>query len=282
MALKATKPKNQVNRLKMFLYGEPGAGKTTAACQLPNPYIIDCERGTNNYSELINASGGSVYQTSDIDEVIEEVRQLSVEKHSFKTLVIDPISIVYTDLLEKMEAKFGDSFGKHYGEAGKQMKLLTNLLLRLDMNVVITAHAKVQYGEDFKKIGNTFEGWKRLPYIFDLVMELEKVSPTKRLARILKTRMKSFPDGESFEFTFEELSQRFNLDELQRESNNIVLVDEEQLATIEELKNVMKNGEEDLAKYLKRINIDIITDLSYEQANTMIKQMKKKLGVTAK
>jgi predicted AAA+ superfamily ATPase len=78
------------------------------------------------------------------------------------------------------------------------------------------------------------------------------------------------------------LSQRFNLDELQRESNNIVLVDEEQLATIEELKNVMKNGEEDLAKYLKRINIDIITDLSYEQANTMIKQMKKKLGVTAK
>jgi hypothetical protein len=94
--------------------------------------------------------------------------------------------------------------------------------------------------------------------------------------------MKSFPDGESFEFTFEELSQRFNLDELQRESNNIVLVDEEQLATIEELKNVMKNGEEDLAKYLKRINIDIITDLSYEQANTMIKQMKKKLGVTAK
>ncbi len=40
------------------------------------------------------------------------------------------------------------------------------------MNVVITAHAKKEYGQNLQIIGQTFDGWKQLDYWFDLVVEL--------------------------------------------------------------------------------------------------------------
>ena len=58
MALKGKKPQPKDRRLKLFMYGEAGVGKTTAACQLPKPYIIDTERGTDNYADLIDGVGG--------------------------------------------------------------------------------------------------------------------------------------------------------------------------------------------------------------------------------
>jgi hypothetical protein len=43
--LRGKKPEAINKRLKMFMYGGAGAGKTTAAIQFPNSYIIDCEKG---------------------------------------------------------------------------------------------------------------------------------------------------------------------------------------------------------------------------------------------
>ena len=154
--LRAKKPEAVTKRLKLFMFGPAGVGKTTAAIQFPRPYIIDCERGTENYDKTITAAGGAVYQTTDIHEVIAEVKALLTEAHEFRTLVIDPITTVYNDLLEKCEAKVGSDFGRHYGAANKEMKRLANLIMALDMNVVITAHAKAEYGDNLKKLGYTF------------------------------------------------------------------------------------------------------------------------------
>src|SRR5439155_7926083 len=101
--LRARKPEAAVKRLKMFMFGPAGVGKTTAAIQFPQSYIIDGERGTENYDKLITASGSSVFQTTDINEVVQEVKSLLTEKHDFRTLVIDPITPVYNDLLDKCE-----------------------------------------------------------------------------------------------------------------------------------------------------------------------------------
>ena len=68
--LRARKPEAVVKRLKLFMFGPAGVGKTTAAIQFPNSYIIDCERGCENYEKLINASNSVVYQTTDIHDVI--------------------------------------------------------------------------------------------------------------------------------------------------------------------------------------------------------------------
>src|SRR3954447_20428196 len=191
-ALRARKPEAVNKRLKLFMFGPAGVGKTTAAIQFPNSYIIDAERGAENYDKLVTASGSAVFQTNDINEVISEVKTLLTERHEYKTLVIDPITTIYNDLLEKCELKVGTDFGRHYGEANKTMKRLANLIMALDMNVVVTAHSKKEYGDNLKLLGHTFDGWRQLDYWFDLVIELGKKGrgkEAKRVAKVVKTRI---------------------------------------------------------------------------------------------
>ena len=278
MALRAKEPSASERRLKLFMYGDAGVGKTTASCMMPSPYIIDSERGTDNYSELIKSSGGAVFQTTDVEEVIEEIRALSVEQHDYKTLVIDPVSPLYFDLVERMEEQVGNEWGKHYQEAGKHMKRLVNLLMRLDMNVIVTAHAKPEYGDDMKKIGTTFDGWKRLPYIFDLVLQLDKPTPSKRFARVVKTRINGFPDGETFPWNFEELTKRYSEEELERTAVAIEVATSEQVGFIKSFSEVMVDGGDFIDKCLKKAGVDYVSDLSIEQAEKMLTAMKKKVG----
>src|SRR3954469_3407124 len=167
--LRARKPEAVTKRLKLFMFGPAGVGKTTAALQFPNAYIIDAERGAENYDAVIKEGGSVIFQTNDMSDVIQEVKSLLTVKHDYRTLVIDPITTLYNDLLEKCEHKAGPDFGRHYGEANKTMKRLANLIMALDMNVVVTAHAKTEYGENLRKLGYTFDGWRQLDYWFDLV-----------------------------------------------------------------------------------------------------------------
>src|SRR5438046_10028170 len=101
--LRARKPEAVVKRLKMFMFGPAGVGKTTAAIQFPKSYIIDCERGAENYDKLIADSGSVLFQSNDMNEVVAEVKSLLTEKHDFRTPVIDPITPVYTGLLDTSE-----------------------------------------------------------------------------------------------------------------------------------------------------------------------------------
>lgn len=43
--LKAIKPEAKEKRLKMFVYGPAGVGKTMGCIQFPHAYIIDTENG---------------------------------------------------------------------------------------------------------------------------------------------------------------------------------------------------------------------------------------------
>jgi GTPase SAR1 family protein len=74
MALKAKAPEVKEKRLKMFVFGPAGVGKTTAAIQFPKSYIIDTEHGTDFYAESINKAGSVVFQTLNPDDIKEELR----------------------------------------------------------------------------------------------------------------------------------------------------------------------------------------------------------------
>lgn len=278
MALRAKEPKSKDARLKLFMYGDAGAGKTSASCVLPAPYIIDTEQGTNNYSELINKAGGAVFQTTSMKEIIEEVRQLRKEKHDFKTLVIDSSTPAYFGLIEECEEKVGSEFGRHYGEANKVMRRLINLLMDLDMNVVFTAHSKVVYGDDMKKMGTTFDGWKRLDYIFDLVLELRKITPTNRKAKVVKTRLDGFPDGDVFDWTFDALSERHAIVEMERETIAIKVATEKQLEQIRKIADNIHEGATFVSGCVKKARVDVLEDMPYDKADKMIEAMKKKIG----
>ena len=46
-----------------------------------------------------------------------EVKSLLTEKHEFRTLVLDPITTVYNDLLDKCETQVGADFGRQFRHA---------------------------------------------------------------------------------------------------------------------------------------------------------------------
>jgi adenosyl cobinamide kinase/adenosyl cobinamide phosphate guanylyltransferase len=169
MALKGKKPETIEKRLKAFFYGAAGVGKTTAAISFPRPYLIDTERGAENdqYVRILKENQGAIFQTTDFDELINEIKSLLSEKHDYRTVIIDPLTTLYNDLLDKCAKDLkekskekdatGTEFGRHYTEANKHMKHLIKLLLRLDMNVIITAHAKNEYGKGMEVLGQTYD-----------------------------------------------------------------------------------------------------------------------------
>lgn len=260
MALRAKKPEAVTKRLKLFLYGTAGTGKTTAACQFPKAYIIDAERGSENYDRLITDAGSVVLQTTNIDDVIAEVKSLLTEKHEYRTLVIDPITPIYTDLLDKCEAKVGTEFGRHYGEAKKQVKRLNNLLMALDMNVVIIAHAKTEYGDKLQKLGITFDGPKGLDYLFDLVIELAKQGK-RRVGRIVKTRIETFPDGEAFDWSYDEIKKWYDAATLERAAAVVTLATAAQVQELRGLLEIVRLPEGTTEKWLTKAGVEDWDDM---------------------
>ncbi|HSV16333.1 MAG TPA: AAA family ATPase [Tepidisphaeraceae bacterium] len=276
MALRAKKPEAVIKRLKLFMYGPAGVGKTTAAIQFPNSYIIDAERGAENYDKLVTASGSAVFQTNDINEVISEVKALLTERHDYKTLVIDPITTIYNDLLEKCELKVGTDFGRHYGEANKTMKRLANLIMALDMNVVVTAHAKTEYGSNLSKLGYTFDGWRQLDYWFDLVVELGKKNK-KRLAKVVKTRVESFPDDDIFEWSYEAIQKRYDISVLEKQAEQVQLATPEQVREMKELLNIVRLPEGTTDKWFAKAGVDVWEDMPADTLAKCIEFVKNRL-----
>jgi hypothetical protein len=274
--LRAKKPEAVTKRLKLFMFGPAGVGKTTAAIQFPNSYIIDAERGAENYDKIITASGSVVFQTTDIQDVIQEVKALLTEKHDYRTLVIDPVTPLYNDLLEKCESQVGADFGRHYGAANKTMKRLANLIMALDMNVVITAHAKTEYGQNFSKLGYTFDGWRQLDYWFDLVIELQKKGK-KRFGRVAKTRLEQFPDDDTFEWSYDAIKKRYGTDMLEKEASVVKLAAPEQVAQLKDLLAIVRLPEGTTDKWLAKAGVDVWEDMSAETIAKCIDYVKNKL-----
>jgi len=277
MALRAKKHEPVTKRLKLFLFGGPGAGKTTAAISFPRSYVIDGERGCDHYAKQLEASGSVLLQTTDPDDVVTEVRSLATEKHEYRTLVVDPITPMETTLIERGEKEFGAGDMRIWGKRDRTLRRLTNLIMGLDMNVILTAHGKVDYGEKMVKLGTTFDGWKRLPYIFDLALELEKRGK-RRVAIVRKTRLEGFGDGEEFDFSYEEVAKRYGQEVVSREAVPVAAATAEQTATLKGLIDTVKLEEGTVDKWLSKAGVEAIEDLPAEIAAKCIDHIRKKIS----
>ena len=265
MALRGIKPTKIEKRLKALFYGMAGVGKTTAAINFPRPYLIDTEKGAENaqYVKILEANGGAVFQTNDFDDLIKEIKALMTEKHEYRTLIIDPLTTLYNDLLDKCANQLkaaskekdatGTEFGRHYGEANKKMKHLLNLLLRLDMNVIITAHAKNEYAGNMTVVGTTYDCYKKLDYLFDLCIEIQKRGKD-RIGIIKKSRVETLPDGDQIPFSYREIAERYGRDVIEREAISEVLATDDQVREIKRLIDLLKYPEEKWQKWLDKAN----------------------------
>lgn len=291
MALKAKTPEVKEKKLKMFLFGPPGSRKTTSAIQFPKSVLIDMERGSENYSKSIEKSGSVVLNTTNPDEVLEEIHSLLTEKHEFLTLILDPVTIFYESTQEKWTRifeKYTDNeknkelqdFGMRYwGRVKSNYKAMLRMLLKLDMNIIMTAHQKDIYGSSMNKIGVGPDSMKGDNYFFDNVFQLNVVNG-KAIANTIKQRSEPlypprFPD--SFEWSYGNFCDYYGKDILERVSVPVEMANLEQVARLNLLVEGLKVTPETIEKWLTKCDVDSFDQMTSKDISSLIEYCDKKV-----
>jgi len=282
MGLKFKKPEIKQQRLKAMFYGEMGTGKSTCACQFPKTAYIDTEdtASKKKYANMINDNGGAVLATGDFDEILQQVKELMSTKHEFKTLVIDSLTVPYENLQADCERTTGSDFGRHVTAANKKMKLLVNLLLKMDLNVIVCCQAKKEYGSNMSVIGQTYSCYNRLGYMFDLVFETQ-IRGDKFYAITKKSRIDEFPMNESFVFSYDEVIKRYGADSIDKDVIPQELADPKQIEEVQRLIDLFKIPEETYMKWIEKHNAESFEELPKDVINKIIDHLKSKLNTEA-
>jgi len=288
--MKGQKPVVKEKRLKMFVFGEAGVGKTLQALQFPQAYIIDTERGTDFYAKTINEKGSLVLQSLNSDEVKEEIRELLTTKHDFRTLIIDPVTQIYNACQEKwtrifekyaktVKDKETQDFGLRYWQKVKaDFKGLQRLLLALDMNVIVTAHQKDVYGNNFNKIGVTWDSMRGDDYFFDIIFRIIREGD-KRVAITVKERAdlgsNRFP--ERFEWTYENFCKFYGKEIIEKESTPKPMATAKQVTRVKQLVETVKIEDEEIDKWFLKADVDSWEEMTSEQIGKCVAFLEKKL-----
>lgn len=293
MALRGVKPEAKEKRLKLFLYGPAGVGKTTAVIQFPNAYVIDTEKGSDFYSKTLSKSGSVVFQSNNPDEIKEEIKELLTTKHPYKTLIIDPVTNLYNAVQEKWtrvfekhtrengkteQAEIQDFGMRYWGRVKSEFKSIQRMLMALDMNVLITSHQKDQYGAGMTKVGVTYDSIKGEDYLYDLVFRLS-VQNGKRMAITEKERAEvgcnKFPD--SFEWSYDNFLKFYGKEVIERESTPIRMATEEQVSKINGLIEIVKVDADQINGWFQKAGVDDWSEMQEEQIQKAIDFLEKKL-----
>lgn len=289
MALKAKTPTNKEKRLKLFLFGSAGVGKTIAALQFPKSYVVDAEKGSDFYANIIAQNGSVLLQSNNPDEIREEIKELLTTPHDYKTLILDPVTQIYQAIQEKWTRIFEKNtpgkagevqdFGMRYwAKVKSEMKSLQRMILALDMNVIITSHQKDVYGSNFNKIGVTYDSMRGDDYLFDLIFQIEKKGD-KRIARTIKERaeigMHKFP--EEFEWSYSNFCQFYGKEVIERAAKPVDMASNEQVEKLNGLLKVVNVPEETRQKWLTKTDCDTFEEMTSEQIQKCIDYVESQL-----
>lgn len=278
MTLKFKKPEIKNQRLKFLVFGEMGSGKSTLCCLFPNTAYFDTEDSTSKikYARAIGENGGGVVNTGDIDEIISQVKELITTKHDYKTIVIDSLTVAYENLLIEAEKKVGSDFGRHISFADSKVKQLVNLLLRADANVVVTCQSKREYGNNMNVIGNTYAGYKRLGYMFDLVLETSVLGRVFN-AVVRKSRLEHFETGERIDFSYQEILKRCGAEAIEKSLATEMLASKDQVMELKRLVQLLNVPENDVQKWLTKESCDMFEDMAADRIDKCIAALKAKI-----
>ena len=135
---------------RICIYGGHGIGKSTLAAQFPNPIFISTEDGIDSLDVT------SFPRAKTVQEVVESIKTLLKEEHSFRTVVIDTVDWLVTPLIETSVESTHDAKELAYGkgqmlvaeEFREILQGLDALRRKKNMNVVLIAHAAVVKFED--------------------------------------------------------------------------------------------------------------------------------------
>jgi hypothetical protein len=291
------KAEKMEKRLKLFLWGPSGCGKTTLALRFPKPVVIDLERGTEPYGGVVDTASNrefefDVRQTTNPDEAETLVDWLLTNPHDYRTLIVDPITVYW----EALQKKWSDIFLKR-NKGGKgykfefydlqprdwntikgEYKEFTRKLLALDMNVIVIARSKVLYEEGafMKSSGETFDGEKTLPFLFDTHLRLWKTPDGKFMAETVKDRTNRLPQG-TFEVSYTLFEEKYGARSIARKATPVRLATQSQKDRIRELSKEFGITEEKLVERLQAYGAESLDDLTKVNADVIIQRMEEAL-----
>lgn len=288
--LKAVAPsKAKPTKAKVLIFGEPGVGKTWAALDFPSPYFFDTEGGASQpqYTAKLAASKGMYVGpeqgSQDFGDVLEQVKGLATEKHQFKTVVFDSVSKLFNLEIARenerlLTAGKKDEFGSSKKPAVRYMQRLVSWLQRMDMNCIIIAHGKAEWGKDERtgersEVGRTFDSWDKLSFELDLTLEIFKQGPN-RMARVRKTRLEGFKDAEVFPWSYAEFAKRYGESSITEDVKVINLPSEEMLTTLYGLMKQKKTTESDQEKWLNAGKVASFEEMDSEKVEKLIEHIK--------
>jgi AAA domain len=272
-------------RLKLFLWGPPGAGKTTLGLQFPRPVVIDMEGGTDHY-------GGSfefdVVRATTADEVMAHVDWLRTHPHEYCTLMIDPFTIYWDALQRKWSDiylrrnkgskghrfEFYDLQPKDWMPIKAELKELIRKLIALDMNVIVTARQKPLYAESgfMQTVGDTFDGEKSLPYLFDTIVRLYRDPKGRFLGECLKDRTNKLPKDE-FEISYQLFAKAYDAEILTRTATPLPRATDEQKRRIAEAARSLGVQDDYMATAYAKYGAASLDDLTIEAADELIDRL---------
>lgn len=287
--LKAKDPKSvEPRKPQLVLYGASGVGKTWFSLAFPNVYYIDTEGGAEraHYMERLKASGGRYLGpedgANDFDTIIEQVKALGTEKHSYKTLVIDSVTKPFLTAVSTEAERLGDknAFGADKKPAIAFMRRLITAIHRLDMNVLFVAHEKSEWGMDASgaraELGKIPDTYEKLIYELDLALQVTKRGPSRN-ATVKKSRLVGFPEGESFALEYALFAERYGKDIIEKEVTPIALATSEQVAEIHRLVELLNISKETTDKWMEKAHAETFSEFNTEQAAKIIESLNSKL-----
>ena len=144
--------------LKFGLFGEPGAGKTTLACQFPRPILLDVDKG---HLSVIGLKGKRI-PINTCDHLLAAYEWLMRHLDDFDTVIIDTLTeLQYMNLAEVTKNAFmRDTTGKRiddldaslkdWGKNTEWMRRVIRAFKGLDKHVIFICHELEAQDEDTK------------------------------------------------------------------------------------------------------------------------------------
>lgn len=180
--------------IKMLIYGESGAGKTSLARTIKEPVIVVsseggllsiADAGLDYIDVTRDDNGNAIPKEKRLERVGEAYKFLSTEKHQYKWVFIDSITEIGQNVVEKLQVEFPERKDGLvlWGEYAKRMRSLIKAFRDLHMNVIMTALCVIEkddMGRKMTKIDLNGKVGEQMPQFLDEVFYLNADQDGKR------------------------------------------------------------------------------------------------------
>jgi hypothetical protein len=201
-------------------------------------------------------------------------------------MVFDSATKLFNNAISEEGERLGDKdvFGASKKPAVRQMARLVRWVARADMNAVFICHQKDEWGIVNGKreaIGLTFDCYEKLAYDLHLVLRVERIGTgetAKRFAYTGKSRLLGFPEGARFDLSYDEFANRYGRDILENEVKQLVLANEEQIAEVTRLLEIVKLPDGTVEKWFTKAGVDTWAEMDQDKTEACLKMLRDRLG----